>query len=41
MIFNQDATAISYVRKLYRHFVKSEWSDDVEVNVISKESADD
>lgn len=34
MIFAQDATAISYVRKLYRFFVKSEWSAEVESNII-------
>lgn len=40
MIFNQDATAISYVRKLYRFFVKSEWSTDVETNIIEPLAAD-
>ncbi len=34
MIFNQDATAVSYVRKLYRFFVKSEWGVDVETDII-------
>jgi uncharacterized protein (DUF1800 family) len=34
MIFNQHATAISYVRKLYRFFVKSEWNSQVEVDII-------
>ena len=34
MIFNQKATAVSYCRKLYRFFVKSEWDDEVEMNVI-------
>ncbi|WP_075344361.1 DUF1800 family protein [Tenacibaculum agarivorans] len=34
MVFSKDATAISFVRKLYRFFVKSEWEDDVEDNVI-------
>lgn len=40
MIFNQDATAISYVRKLYRFYVKSEWNDDVETNIIEPLAAD-
>jgi uncharacterized protein (DUF1800 family) len=35
MIFDQDATAVSYVRKLYRHFVKSEWSNQVETEFIA------
>lgn len=34
MIFAQPATAISYVRKLYRFFVKSEWSEAVETDII-------
>lgn len=34
MIFEQDATAISYSRKLYRYFVKSEWTDEVENDII-------
>ncbi|TCI94307.1 DUF1800 family protein [Tenacibaculum sp. M341] len=34
MVFSKDATAISFVRKLYRYFVKSEWSDEIETNVI-------
>ena len=34
MIFNQEATAKSYIRKLYRHFVKSEWGPEVETDVI-------
>jgi len=34
MIFAQKATAISYARKLYRFFVKSEWDDEVETNII-------
>ena len=40
MIFNQDATAISYVRKLYRFFVKSEWNADVETDIIEPLAAD-
>ena len=35
MIFSQDATAVSYVRKLYRFFVKSEWDPSVETDVIN------
>ncbi|CAL2090887.1 DUF1800 family protein [Tenacibaculum sp. 190524A05c] len=34
MVFSKEATAISFVRKLYRYFVKSEWEDEVEENVI-------
>ena len=34
MVFLQDATAISYVRKLYRFFVKSEWGASVETDII-------
>jgi uncharacterized protein (DUF1800 family) len=34
MVFSQDATAISYVRKLYRFFVKSEWDSAVETDII-------
>ncbi len=34
MIFSQPATAISYVRKLYRFFVKSEWTEAVEKDII-------
>lgn len=34
MIFAQKATAISYVRKLYRFFVKSEWETSVETDII-------
>ncbi|MBK22091.1 MAG: hypothetical protein CMP63_07275 [Flavobacteriales bacterium] len=35
MIFSQDATAVSYVRKLYRFFVKSEWDSSVETDIIN------
>ncbi len=35
MVFSQDATAVSYVRKLYRFFVKSEWDPSVETDVIN------
>ena len=34
MVFDQDATSISYVRKLYRFFVKSEWNQSVENTII-------
>lgn len=34
MIFAQKATSISYVRKLYRFFVKSEWNESVEKDII-------
>lgn len=34
MVFEKDATAISFCRKLYRYFVKSEWDDIVEEQII-------
>ena len=34
MIFSQQATAISYCRKLYRFYVKSEWDEEVENDII-------
>jgi uncharacterized protein (DUF1800 family) len=34
MIFNQEETAKSYCRKLYRYFVKSEWDSSVESEII-------
>ena len=34
MIFSKDATAISFCRKIYRYFVKSEWDDSVETDII-------
>ncbi len=34
MVFSKDATAVSFIRKLYRYFVKSEWEEDIETNVI-------
>ena len=34
MVFNKEATALAYVKKLYRFFVKSEWNEDVEQNII-------
>ena len=30
MVFNKEATALAYVKKLYRFFVKSEWDQEVE-----------
>jgi len=35
MIFNKIETAKNYVRKLYRMFVRSEWGQDIEDNVIT------
>ena len=35
MIFSQQATAKSYCRKLYRFYVKSEWSQQVEDDIIT------
>ncbi|WP_299834767.1 DUF1800 family protein [uncultured Tenacibaculum sp.] len=40
MVFEKDATAISFTRKLYRYFVKSEWSDETEENVIKPLAAE-
>mgnify|MGYP006077254303 FL=1 len=34
MVFAQEATAISYARKLYRFFVKSEWDEEIEATII-------
>lgn len=34
MVFAKDATAISFCRKLYRFFVKSEWNDEIEQTII-------
>lgn len=34
MIFNKEATALAYVKKMYRFFVKSEWDQDVETNIL-------
>ncbi len=34
MVFNQAETARAYCRKLYRFFVKSEWGDEVESEII-------
>ena len=35
LIFNQQATAVNYVKKIYRFFVKSEWSQEVEDTIIN------
>ena len=35
MVFNQEATAKAYCRKLYRFFVKSEWNEAVESEIIT------
>ncbi len=34
MVFSKNATAISYCRKLYRYYVKSEWDAVVEQDII-------
>ena len=34
MVFDKQETALAYVKKLYRFFVKSEWDEDVEQNII-------
>ncbi|WP_435261304.1 DUF1800 family protein [Tenacibaculum sp. nBUS_03] len=34
MVFSKEATATSFCRKLYRFFIKSEWNDEVENNII-------
>ena len=34
MVFAQEATAKAYCRKLYRFFVKSEWNESVETEII-------
>ena len=34
MIFDKEETARAYCRKLYRFFVKSEWNDQVESEII-------
>lgn len=34
MIFNKEATALAYVKKMYRFFVKSEWDQDIETNIL-------
>jgi len=35
MIFSQQATALNYVKKIYRFFVKSEWDQETEETVIN------
>ena len=35
MIFSQQATALNYVKKIYRFFAKSEWSQETEDTVIN------
>ena len=35
MIFLQPETAKAYCRKLYRYFVKSEWNEEVETDIIT------
>jgi uncharacterized protein (DUF1800 family) len=40
MVFSQEATAISYIRKMYRFFLKSEWSESVETDIILPLSQD-
>ncbi|MEP1487077.1 MAG: DUF1800 family protein [Algibacter sp.] len=35
MVFSQPETAKAYCRKLYRYFVKSEWNDEVETDIIT------
>ena len=35
MVFNKEATALAYVKKLYRFFVKSEWDQEVEDTILS------
>jgi uncharacterized protein (DUF1800 family) len=34
MVFNKEATALAYVKKLYRFFVKSEWDQEVENTIL-------
>ena len=34
MVFDKQETALAYVKKLYRFFVKSEWDEDIEQNII-------
>ena len=34
MIFDKEATAINYSRKIYRFFVKSEWNQEIEETII-------
>ena len=39
MVFAQEETAKAYVRKIYRYFVKSEWDQEVENDIITPLSA--
>jgi uncharacterized protein (DUF1800 family) len=39
MVFAKEETAKAYVRKIYRYFVKSEWDQEVEDNIITPLSA--
>ncbi|HJN53478.1 MAG TPA: DUF1800 family protein, partial [Flavobacteriaceae bacterium] len=34
MVFNKEATALAYVKKIYRFFVKSEWDQEVENTIL-------
>lgn len=34
MVFSQPETAKSYIRKLYRYFVKSSWDENIEADII-------
>ena len=34
MVFDKEATAIAYVEKLYRFFVKSEWDENIQNDII-------
>ena len=34
MVFDKQATALAYVKKLYRFYVKSEWNQEVEDNIL-------
>ncbi len=35
MVFNQPETAKAYCRRLYRYFVKSKWTEEVETDIIT------
>ncbi|MCB4806635.1 DUF1800 domain-containing protein [Tamlana sp. 62-3] len=35
MVFSQEETAKAYCRKLYRYFVKSNWDEEVETDIIT------
>ncbi len=34
MVFNKEETAKAFCRKLYKYFVKSQWDEEVETNII-------